>query len=46
MTKKFVVQLLKCAFLAGRIDLEELIRAFKDLGIDIERTEATKLLQR
>ncbi|XP_012286684.1 calcium-binding mitochondrial carrier protein SCaMC-2 isoform X1 [Orussus abietinus] len=30
----------------GKIDLEELIRAFKDLGIDMDRGEATKLLQR
>jgi len=30
----------------GKIDLEELIRAFKELGIEIAREEATKLLQR
>ncbi|XP_067210708.1 mitochondrial adenyl nucleotide antiporter SLC25A23 isoform X1 [Linepithema humile] len=30
----------------GSIDLEELIRAFKDLGIEIAQEEATKLLQR
>jgi len=30
----------------GKIDLEELIRAFKELGIEIGREEATKLLQR
>ncbi|KAF7382639.1 hypothetical protein HZH68_014749 [Vespula germanica] len=30
----------------GKIDLEELIRAFKDLGIEMDRGEATKLLQR
>ncbi|XP_072756356.1 calcium-binding mitochondrial carrier protein SCaMC-2 isoform X1 [Anoplolepis gracilipes] len=30
----------------GKIDLEELIRAFKDLGIEIAREDATKLLQR
>ncbi|XP_077276191.1 short Calcium-binding Mitochondrial Carrier isoform X1 [Temnothorax americanus] len=30
----------------GKIDLEELIRAFKDLGIEIARKEATELLQR
>ncbi|XP_024936609.1 calcium-binding mitochondrial carrier protein SCaMC-2 isoform X2 [Cephus cinctus] len=30
----------------GKIDLEELIRAFKDLGIEMDRVEATKLLQR
>lgn len=30
----------------GTIDLEELIRAFKELGIEIAQEEATKLLQR
>nr|XP_023016150.1 calcium-binding mitochondrial carrier protein SCaMC-2-like [Leptinotarsa decemlineata] len=30
----------------GKIDLEELIRAFNDLGIPLERGEATNLLQR
>ncbi|CAH1966306.1 unnamed protein product [Acanthoscelides obtectus] len=30
----------------GKIDLEELIRAFSDLGIPLERGEATNLLQR
>ncbi|XP_050450565.1 calcium-binding mitochondrial carrier protein SCaMC-2 isoform X1 [Cataglyphis hispanica] len=30
----------------GKIDLEELIRAFKELGIEIAQEEATKLLQR
>lgn len=30
----------------GRIDLEELIRAFQDLGIPLDRQEATNLLQR
>lgn len=28
------------------VDLEEIILAFKDLGIDIDRNEATKLLER
>jgi len=32
--------------LAGKIDLEELIRAFKELGIEMAQEEATKLLQR
>ncbi|XP_025162837.1 calcium-binding mitochondrial carrier protein SCaMC-2 isoform X2 [Harpegnathos saltator] len=30
----------------GKIDLEELINSFKELGIEISREEATKLLQR
>ncbi|KAH0817734.1 hypothetical protein GEV33_005059 [Tenebrio molitor] len=30
----------------GKIDLEELIRAFSDLGIPLDRMEAKKLLQR
>ncbi|XP_046391154.1 calcium-binding mitochondrial carrier protein SCaMC-1-B isoform X1 [Ischnura elegans] len=30
----------------GKIDLEELIRAFKDLGVEIDRNEAMNLLQR
>ncbi|XP_030761167.1 calcium-binding mitochondrial carrier protein SCaMC-2 [Sitophilus oryzae] len=30
----------------GKIDLEELIRAFCDLGIPLDRSEATNLLQR
>ncbi|XP_049784341.1 calcium-binding mitochondrial carrier protein SCaMC-2 [Schistocerca cancellata] len=30
----------------GRIDVEELIKAFKELGVEIEAKEATKLLQR
>ncbi|CAG9766790.1 unnamed protein product [Ceutorhynchus assimilis] len=30
----------------GKIDLEELIRAFSDLGIPLDRREATNLLQR
>jgi hypothetical protein len=28
------------------IDVEELIKAFKELGVEVDRTEATKLLQR
>jgi hypothetical protein len=28
------------------IDVEELIKEFKDLGVEVDRTEATKLLQR
>jgi hypothetical protein len=28
------------------IDVEELIKAFKDLGVEVDRTEAMKLLQR
>ncbi|RLU24995.1 hypothetical protein DMN91_003087 [Ooceraea biroi] len=32
--------------MVSKIDLEELIRAFKDLGIEIAREEATQLLQR
>lgn len=30
----------------GSVDLEELILAFKELGIDIDKAEATKLLER
>lgn len=30
----------------GKVDLEELICAFKDLGIEMDQNEATKLLQR
>lgn len=30
----------------GKIDQDELVRAFKDLGVDIEHREALKLLQR
>lgn len=30
----------------GMVDLEEIILAFKELGIDIDRKEATKLLER
>lgn len=30
----------------GKIDLEELINSFKELGLDVSREEATKLLQR
>lgn len=30
----------------GKIDLEELVRAFSDLGIPLDRREATNLLQR
>lgn len=33
-------------FNAGSVDLEELILAFKELGIDIDKAEATKLLER
>lgn len=32
--------------LLGMIDVEELIKAFKDLGVEVDRTEAMKLLQR
>lgn len=32
--------------LTGTVDLEELISAFKELGLDIDRNEATKLLAR
>jgi hypothetical protein len=28
------------------IDVEELIKEFKDLGVEVDRTEAMKLLQR
>lgn len=36
-----------CSFLfVGKVDLEELILAFKELGIEIDKTEATKLLER
>ena len=34
-----------CVF-KGRIDLDELIGAFKKLGIGIDRTEAENLLRR
>lgn len=37
---------IRVVMFAGSVDLEELILAFKDLGIDIDRTEATKLLER
>lgn len=30
----------------GKVDLDELIIAFKELGIEIDRNEATKLLER
>ncbi|KAL0280435.1 UNVERIFIED_CONTAM: hypothetical protein PYX00_001724 [Menopon gallinae] len=30
----------------GKLDIEELVRAFKEIGIDIDQTEALKLLQR
>lgn len=30
----------------GSVDLEELIYAFKDLGVDIDKAEASKLLAR
>lgn len=30
----------------GSVDLEELILAFKELGIDVDKAEATKLLER
>lgn len=30
----------------GKVDLEELISAFKDLGIDMDKTEAKRLLLR
>lgn len=33
-------------FSTGSVDLEELILAFKELGIDIDKAEATKLLER
>lgn len=33
-------------FFSGKIDLDELIKAFSDLGIPLERGEATNLLQR
>lgn len=30
----------------GKVDLEELISAFKDLGIEMDKNEALKLLHR
>lgn len=30
----------------GKVDLEELISAFKDLGVDIKHNEALRLLNR
>lgn len=35
-----------CLWFEGSVDLEELIFAFKELGIDIDKAEAMKLLQR
>jgi len=32
--------------IAGKVDLEELISAFKDLGLDIDLDEARNLLTR
>lgn len=34
------------SYYKGKVDLEEMISAFKDLGVDIEKREALKLLQR
>lgn len=31
---------------SGKIDLEELIKAFQELGVEMEREEAKKLLAR
>lgn len=36
----------KLSIVVGSVDLEELILAFKELGIDVDKTEATKLLER
>lgn len=33
-------------FFTGKIDLDELVKAFSDLGIPLDEAEATKLLQR
>jgi Ca2+-binding EF-hand superfamily protein len=33
-------------FFTGKIDMDEMIVAFKELGIEINRTEAKNLLQR
>lgn len=30
----------------GKVDLDEMVEAFKELGIDMDRTEADKLLRR
>lgn len=32
--------------ISGMVDLEEIVVAFKELGIDIDRKEAVKLLER
>lgn len=37
---------MKFFWFEGSVDLEELIFAFKELGIDIDKAEATKLLER
>jgi hypothetical protein len=47
--KKFTVKLFVSNdfwFILGMIDVEELIKAFKELGVEIDRNEATNLLQR
>lgn len=38
--------MIPCLCCAGRVDLEELISAFMDLGIEMDRQEAKKLLKR
>lgn len=35
-----------CSCVSGMIDVEELIKAFKELGVEVDKKEATKLLQR
>lgn len=40
------IYVLCLCFVKGKIDLEELAGAFKDLGIPLEKAEAKKLLQR
>lgn len=42
-----VPEVLCLAFVSlGKVDLEELISAFMDLGIEMDRQEAKKLLKR
>lgn len=45
----FVVVVINYVFFShvlGMIDVEELIKAFKDLGVEVDKNEAMKLLQR
>lgn len=43
---KIILKKLKKIFILGKVDLDEMITVFKDMGIQMEHAEAAKLFNR